>query len=187
MIRRGLLCAVLLLASPTLPLAEQAATPPNTQSETKSNGTPEQLDADFSQGKTTLGAPPRPMRLDCTPAPRARGLVGTYGCVSGRVDRIVFTNQGNIRLYLCPEDECSFHATIYGEDVEKVGSVLHLQDRLVAIDGNVTLFRGAPEIKIMDRHQISVTAGSLHEGDPAPPGTVKENRKQLPTKKKKVR
>ena len=189
MIPRGLLCAALLLASPTLSHAEQAAALPDPQSETKSDYTPEQTDADLSQPQSTRpdstpNEPQPPMRMDCAPAARAHALVGKHGCVSGRIDRIVFTHKGNLRLYLCPKDQCPFHATVYAEDVEKVGRLLHLRGRFVAIDGDVGLFHGVPEIKITDRDQISVTAGGSHETDIAPPGTVKEERKrQVPTEK----
>ena len=209
MIRRGLLCAALLLASPTLcpsspitgalgtpvPLAEQAAVPSDTQSETKADKTkldetPEQPDAGVSQPESTPDSTPNepqpPTRLDCAPAARAHTLVGKYGCVAGRVSRIVYTNKGNVRLYLCPKDQCPFHATVYADDVEKVGNLLKLRGRFVAIDGDVALYHGVPEIKVTDRDQISVTAGGSHETDVAPPGTVRQERKrQIPTEKVK--
>ena len=186
MIRRGLLCAALLFASPALLLPEQAAGPSDTQSETKSNETPEQPETqpDSTAPESALAASVPPMRMDCLPAQQAQTLVGKHGCVSGRVSRVVFTHKGNTRLYLCPKDQCPFHATVYEEDVEKVGSLLGLHGRFVAIDGEVRLYHGVPEIKITDRDQISVTAGSSHETDIAPPGTVREKRKhEVPTKK----
>ena len=203
MIGRGLLCGALLLAGPTLyagtpatgarmgfpePLAEQAAAPPDTQSETKSDDAPEQSSTSVSQAESTASdntpdAPQQPAQMDCAPAASAHALVGKYGCVSGRVDRIVFTRKGNVRLYLCPKDKCPFHATVYAEDADKVGSLLHLRGRLVAIDGDVGLFHGVPEIKVTDRDQISAVAGGS-EVDVAPPGAVKQERKrQVPTEK----
>ena len=204
MIGRGLLCGALLLAGPILyagtpatgalmgfrePLAEQAAAPADTQSETKPDDAPEQSSASVSQPESTASdntpdEPQQPARMDCAPAARAHTLVGKYGCVSGQVDRIVFTRKGNIRLYLCPKDRCPFHATVYAEDAKKVGSLLHLRGRLVAIDGDVALYHGVPEIKITDRDQISGVAGGLDEVDVASPGAVKEERKrQVPTEK----
>jgi hypothetical protein len=124
------------------------------------------------------------MRMDCTPAQRADTLVGKYGCVSGQVSRIVFTNKGNTRLYLCPKDHCNFHATVYADDAENVGSLLRLRGRFVAIDGDVRLYHGVPEIKITDRDQISFTAGGSRDADIAPPASVKEKRKrEVPTEK----
>ena len=184
MIRRGLICAALLLGSSALLFAEQAATTPDMQSQTKPDHDAERADPGFPQPDATQDEPLPRGRLDCAPAPRAHTLLGQYGCVSGRISRIVFTRKGNIRLYLCPKDQCPFHATVYADDVENVGSLLHLRGRLVAIDGDVRLYHGVPEIKITDRDQISVTAGGSHENDVAPPGTVKERRKrEVPTEK----
>ena len=184
MIRRSLLCAALLLAGPTVPFAEQAATTPENPSQTRSDDDAEQKDAGLSPREGTAEETAPPLRMDCTPAPRAHTLVGKYGCVSGKLDRIVVTRKGNIRLYLCPKGHCPFHATVYAEDVEKVGSLLHLRGRLVAIDGDVGLYHGVPEIKVTDRDQISAVAGGLRETDVAPPATVKEERKrQVPTEK----
>jgi hypothetical protein len=186
MIRRGLLCVALLFASPALPLPEQAAAPSDTQSETKSDDTPEQPESqtESTPPESALAASLPPLHMDCVPAQRAHTLVGKNGCVSGRISRIVFTHKGNTRLYLCPKDQCPFHATVYAEDVEKVGSLLGLRGRFVAIDGEVRLYRGVPEIKIVDRDQISVTAGGSHESDIPSPGTIREKRKrQLPTEK----
>jgi hypothetical protein len=197
MIRRGLLCAALLLASPILyiatpttgalgaPLlfAEQAIAPPDTQSETKSKPTPEPPDAGVSAPESTPEGEPS-MRMDCAPAWQANTLIGNHSCVSGRIERIVFTRKGNVRLYLCPEDKCPFHATVYAEDVERVGSLLPLRGRLVAIDGDIAMYHGVPEIKITDRDQIQAASGGLHEADVAPPRKIKEERKhQVPREK----
>ena len=176
MTRRGLLCATLLLASPMLRLPEQAAA--------QSEDTPEQPGTATSEAESSPEAPLPPLRMDCASASRAFTLVGKHGCVSGKVNRIVITRSGNTRLYLCPGDQCSFHATVPKADIERVGSLLHLHGRMVAIEGDVKLYHGVPEILVSDIDQIKLAAGGAkHETEPADPGTVRKRRREMPTER----
>ncbi len=189
MIRRGLLCAALLLASPALPFAPQHANnrragDPAEQAAAQSEDTPAQPDAGAAQSESSAEAPLPPLRMDCTPAPRAFTIVGKHGCIAGKVYRIVFTRQGNIRLYLCPQDQCSFHATVHKDDADKVGSLLYLHGTVVAIEGDVNLYHGVAEIVIQDKDQVKVAAGGAkHESEPPDPGTLRKRRRKMPTER----
>ena len=169
MIRRGLLCAALLLAGPALPAAAQAAA--------QSGETPEQADTGAA-AESGSSAPSSSLRIECATPSRASTLIGKHGCVAGKVLRVVTTHRGHTRIYFCPHNQCSFHATVYAEDAEDVGNLSHLRGRVVVLVGDVTEFHGAPQIVIEDKEQIKVMAGDApQEFDAAQHRPIKRGRR----------
>jgi hypothetical protein len=163
-IRRGLLCAALLLAISALaqPGPAQAASLPASQDSGAQTATP--------------GATLQSMRIECTPASRAQELMGTHGCVAGRVFRATTTRRGDTHLSLCPgRRKCSFHAVVLARDRHAVGDLLYLRGKIVAIVGDVTEYRDHPVIVVRDKQQIQVTAGDTPpEFDAAQPRPMRK-------------
>jgi hypothetical protein len=134
----GLFCVTLLLAVPAL--AQQSSSP---------------------------AAPPQPasptteIKVECLPASRASELIGKHGCVAGKVFGVTALKNGTTHLALCPpRSHCSFHAAVFKRDRETVGDLYYLRGKLVAFVGEVTTYRGHPEIVVHDHAQIHVTAGN---------------------------
>ena len=157
---RGLFCTALLLAIPAMaqpgaaqaasvqPAADTDATPPATL--------PATLPA-------TQSATLPPLQMDCTPASRAAELAGKHGCVAGKVFRITTTKHGDTHLSLCPEHShgganCSFHVIARARDGSSVGDLAYLRGKIIAVMGDVTEYRGHPEIVVRDKEQLQVAA-----------------------------
>jgi hypothetical protein len=99
------------------------------------------------------------LRVECTPASRASELVGTHGCVSGKVFRVTTRKSGATHISLCPShSKCSFQAVVKARDRNAVGDLSYLQGRLVGVLGGVIQYRGHPEIVIKARQQIRAAA-----------------------------
>lgn len=138
---RSLLFAALLLVTPAFARQSAAPTAP-AQSAAKSNS---QL---------------RDLQVECTPASRASDLVGSHGCVAGKVFRVTIRNSGNTHLSLCPSHKCSFQAVISKHDRGNIGDLSYLRGKVIAVQGDVTESRGGhPIIAIKNREQIRVAAG----------------------------
>jgi hypothetical protein len=143
---RLLLCAALLTALPVLSQTEAQAVP---------------------KGQAAaIQAPPKPeatlpeMRVECTAAARAADLMGQHGCVAGRVSRITYTRSGAVHISLCAaRSKCSFHAVALARDRGTVGDLSDLRGKIVAVVGDVTDYRGHPQIRVKNREQLQVAAG----------------------------
>lgn len=137
---RLLLCVALLLAIPAL--AQPSATP----------ATP-------AQPAAQPDSPVRQLRVECKPAERASELIGKHGCVAGKVSRVTTLKSGDTHIFLCPSrSDCSFHAVAFARDRDKVGDLTYLHGKLIAIIGDVTEYRGHPEIVVKDAEQLRVAA-----------------------------
>lgn len=124
-----------------------------------------------------VDSPVREMRVECTPAARASELIGTKGCVSGRVFRVTTGKTGVTHLALCPtHSKCSFQAVVKARDRASVGDLGYLQGRLVGIVGGVVQYRGHPQIVIKDRQQIRAAAGN-----PPPEFDAAQHKTLVPT------
>jgi hypothetical protein len=105
------------------------------------------------------GAPASEIRVECAPASRATALIGQHGCVAGRVFRVTTGKTGNTHIALCPSrSKCTFQAVVRGHDRAEVGDLTYLRGRIVAITGDVTHYRGHPQIAITQAEQIHVAA-----------------------------
>ena len=107
--------------------------------------------------------PVHDMQVECTPASRASELIGSRGCVSGRVFRVTTSKSGATHIALCPRRKCTFQAVVRPRDRNSVGDLSYLQGKFVGVLGGVVEFRGHPQILINDRQQIRAAAG-----DPPP-------------------
>jgi hypothetical protein len=138
MIPLWLLWAALLLAMPALAQpAQDAAVPAQSGAQ---------------------AAPPDSMlpeiRVQCTAAAKASELIGKHGCVSGRVFQVTTVS-------LCPRrSKCSFHAVALARDRGSVGDLSLLGGKIVAVVGQITQYRGHPQIIVRNRQQIQVAAGN---------------------------
>jgi hypothetical protein len=145
-ILRRLLCIALLLAIPAL--AQQSSSP-----------VAPALPA--SQLSPSPSSPVTEIKVECLPASRASELIGKHGCVAGKVFRVSALKNGATHLSLCPpKSECSFHAAVLAHDRETVGDISYLHGKLVALVGDVTSYRGDPEIIVRDSKQIHVASGA---------------------------
>jgi hypothetical protein len=164
---RSLLCTALLLAIPGMAqpgTAQAASEPPAT---VQPAATVEPISAQPSRvqpaGVTDAALPS--LHVDCTPASRASELTGKHGCVAGRVFRVTTTKRGDTHLSLCPGGRsrggatCSFHVVAKARDTGSVGDLAYLRGKIVAVVGDVTEFRGHPEIVVRDKEQLQVAAG----------------------------
>ncbi len=139
---RPLLCTAMLLIAPAV--AQQSATPTVAE---------QQPDSQL-----------RELHVECTPASHAMELIGSHGCVAGKVFRVTVHKSGNTHLSLCPSHKCSFQAVISKRSRSKVGDLSYLRGRIIAVQGDVTESRGGhPVILVKDREQVRVAAG-----DPPP-------------------
>jgi hypothetical protein len=139
-------CTVLLLAIPVL--AQQSASPAVPERST-------------SQAAQKPESPITEIKVECLPASRASELIDKHGCVAGRVFRVTHPKNGSTHLSLCPpKRDCSFHAVVFEHDHANVGDLTYLHGKFVAFVGDITSYRGKPEIVIKDRRQIHVTAGN---------------------------
>lgn len=150
---RPLLCVVLLLAGSAL--AQQNDIP----------AAPEQP-ATQSAPRPDSTANPKPdatvnkLRIECVPASRAADLIGTHGCVAGKVFRVNTGRSGNTHLHLCPSHKCSFQAVASAHDRRKVGDLTYLHGKLIAVIGDVVDYRGHPQIFVKDSEQLRVAASN---------------------------
>jgi hypothetical protein len=104
------------------------------------------------------------IKVECLPASRAGELLDKHGCVAGKVFRVTTPQNGTTHISLCPpKSGCSFHAVVFASDREKVGDLSYLHGKFVAFVGDITNYRGHPEIVIKDRQQVQVAAS-----DPPP-------------------
>ena len=142
----ALLCLTLLLS--TSALAQQSAVPAPVAGSVAIPAAP---------------APPQPapeneIKVECLPASRASELIDKHGCVGGKVFRVTSAKSGT-HISLCqPQTECSFHVFIRADDRETVGDLSYLHGKLIAVVGDVTRYRGHPEVIVKDRRQIRVLA-----------------------------
>jgi hypothetical protein len=173
-IRRGLLCLLLLCASPVLPQAVQgqAANPHDEKPQTE---IPEAV----ATPSDTAGFSEQQMQVECTPTSRAATMIGHHGCVAGRVFRVTTNHRGDIRLSLCPNrHRCSFTAVVRGRDKDSVGELWHLRGKVVAIVGDITEFRDEPRIIVEHKDQIQIAAEDVpQEFDAAQPRAVGRGRR----------
>jgi hypothetical protein len=105
-----------------------------------------------------------PTHVECTPASRASELTGKHGCVAGKVFRVTTTKRGDTHLSLCPARsrggaECSFRVAARAQDRSSVGDLAYLRGKTIAVVGDVTEFRGHPQIIIQEKEQLQVAAG----------------------------
>jgi hypothetical protein len=145
-----LLCVALLLAIPTH--GQQGTTTP---------GAPAQPTTQLAERASDPASPATEIQVECLPASRASELIDKRGCIVGKVFRVRSQKNGNTRIALC--NECDFHALIQARDRDTVGDLSYLHGRFVAILGEVTNYRGEPQIVVTNRQQIRVAAG-----DPPP-------------------
>jgi hypothetical protein len=167
---RGLLGTVLLLAIPAMaqPDTVQAASEPPVASAQPVSAPPATLQLAASVDATAPEAQPTPaaltsLQVDCTPASRASELTGKHGCVAGRVFRISTTKHGDMHLSLCPSRNhgganCSFRVIAPARDSSSVGDLAYLRGKIIAVVGDVTEYRGHPEIIVRDKEQVQVAA-----------------------------
>lgn len=105
------------------------------------------------------GAATAQMQVECTPAAHAAGLIGQYGCVAGKVSRVTVGKNGNTHLTICSaHSKCKFQAVVRSHDSSKVGDLSYLRGRIVAVEGDVTEYRGNPRIAIKRRQQLHIAA-----------------------------
>lgn len=100
------------------------------------------------------------IKVECLPASRAAELLGKHGCIAGRVSRVSTPKNGSTHLSLCPRrSNCEFHLVTFAHDRDAVGDLSYLHGKVVAVVGDVTKYRGEPEIIITNRKQLQVIAG----------------------------
>jgi hypothetical protein len=166
MMLRGLLCTALLLATSAMAQlgAGQAAgaQPATVQPATVQSAS--DLPAASVQPMANTDAYLSPMHVECTPASRASELNGKHGCVAGKVFRVTTTKRGDTHLSLCPSRsrggaECSFRVAAREQDRSSVGDLAYLRGKTIAVVGDVTEFRGHPQIIIHEKEQLQVAAG----------------------------
>jgi hypothetical protein len=99
------------------------------------------------------------VQVQCLPASRASELMDKHGCIAGRVFRVTSSKSGNTRIALCPNrNACKFHAVVFSRDRDNFGDLGYLHGRAIAILGDITEYRGGPQIVITSREQIKVVA-----------------------------
>jgi hypothetical protein len=165
-IARGLLCALVLGAC--CALAQTGAEQAGDKNETTDTPplTAEQL---------------QQLRVECTAPSQAATLVGTHACVAGRVYRVTTTRHGAIHLSLCPaHSKCSFHVMTLPRDRGKLDDLAFLQGKIVAVVGNVRLYRGRPAIELRQREQLQVAADDAIEYDASAPRPVRGKNNPTP-------
>jgi hypothetical protein len=138
------ICVALLLALPAL--AQQIAIPP--ASEQPAGQSAPKPDSEITE-----------IRVECVPASRASELIDKHGCVAGKVFRVTIPKSGSTRISLChPRSSCSFQAVVLQRDQDKLGDLSYLHGKLVAFVGDITSYRGHPEIVVKSIRQVHVAA-----------------------------
>jgi hypothetical protein len=136
---RWLLCGALLLAIPAV--AQQSGSP--------------------AQSAAKHESPVTEIKVECLPASRAAELMDKHGCVAGKVFRVTTQKNGATHISLCPaKSDCEFHVVVFARDRDNVGDLSYLHGKLVAFVGDITNYRGHPEIVVKDRQQMQVAAGN---------------------------
>jgi hypothetical protein len=85
----------------------------------------------------------------------AAAHAGESGCVKGRVLRVYTSLAGNTFLDFCSDyRNCPFTSVIFSSDKDKFGKLETLAGRRVEIRGDISVYRGRPEIIIRDPEQL---------------------------------
>lgn len=110
------------------------------------------LTADDKAGTAQPESQSKPV---CIPYQEVGDHVGEKVCVSGKVLRVSFSQNGTAFLGFCTNYKtCPFTAVVFASDLQDVGDVRALEGRNVEITGKLKDYKGQPEIVVRDRRQL---------------------------------
>ncbi len=91
----------------------------------------------------------------CVSIAQAPEKIGSEGCVTGKVLKVVQIPSGHFTLNFCEESRnCAFSVVVFRDDLRDVGDVKQLEGKDVEIHGRIKEYRGHAEIVLKDVRQL---------------------------------
>jgi DNA/RNA endonuclease YhcR with UshA esterase domain len=108
--------------------------------------------ATAAQQSTTLEEAP-----SCVEYKNAKQFLGKDACIVGRVVHVSDSQSGNVYVNFCTDyRNCEFSAVALRKNGGFAGDLHDLEGKVVEFRGNVTSYKGQPEILLTSRDQLRI-------------------------------